>query len=263
MRLKLPDKAKTFCRKGWFRPAKPPHRAYPCVMRTKLEKLLAAYEAERASLTAEMEECVAEMDYGKARLFFKGLVRIKQQLQTLYNLQDEQHDEKERRTRSIKLFEEKLADAEDYMRAFYAQYLDNEKKKLAELAQAPAQKASIDPIIRDMLGRLLGGELTSFTLVLQDSKRLYCHIKVVKKTLFLTLPEIRRHKASYTLRKSHIRKFQGLGFRLYDDKDKLILFAPYSTLDEVSAVQCILARITFEVFYFKELAGETFIKYYP
>ena len=57
-------------------------------MRTKLQKLLAACEAERASLTAEMEECVAEMDCGKAHLFFKGLVRINQQLQTLNNLQD-------------------------------------------------------------------------------------------------------------------------------------------------------------------------------
>jgi len=78
----------------------------------------------------------------------------------------------------------------------------------------------------------------------------------------LTVPEVRRHKANYTLQKRHIGKFRSLGFRLYDSKDKLILIAPYSTLEEVKAVQLILARITFEVFYFKELAGETFIKYY-
>jgi hypothetical protein len=40
-------------------------------MSTKLEKLIAAHKAERASLTAEMEECVLTMDYGKARLFLK------------------------------------------------------------------------------------------------------------------------------------------------------------------------------------------------
>jgi hypothetical protein len=232
-------------------------------MPTKLEKLIAAYEAERASLTAEMEECVAEMDYGKGNLFFKSLARVNQQLQTLYNLQDGQHDEKERRKWSIKLFEEKLANAEEYMQGFYAQYLANEKEKLAELARSSAQKASIGRTVRDLLDKLLAGELASFTLVVKDSKRLHCHIRVVRKTLFLTVPEVRRHRESYTLQKSHIKKFQRLGFRWYDNKDKLILFAPYSTSEEVRAVQHILARIALEVFCPKELAGETFIKYHP
>jgi phage terminase Nu1 subunit (DNA packaging protein) len=233
-------------------------------MRTKLEKLIAAYEAERASLTAEMEECVAEMDYGKAHLFFKGLARVNQQLQTLYNLQDKCYDEKEHLTHAIKLFEERLVDVKDgdYTRDYYTQSLADKKEKLAELTQASAQKVSVGQTVRAMLGKLLVGELATFTLVLQDSERLHCHVKAVRRTLLLTVPEIRRHKANNTLRGSHVRKFLSLGFRLYDSKDKLILFAPYSTLEEVNAVQRILARITFEVFYFKELADETFIKYY-
>jgi hypothetical protein len=60
-------------------------------MSTKLEKLIATHKAERASLTAEMEECVLTMDYGKARLFFKGLARVNQQLETLRKLQDKWH----------------------------------------------------------------------------------------------------------------------------------------------------------------------------
>jgi hypothetical protein len=231
-------------------------------MRTKLEKLIAAYEAERASLTAEMEECVVEMDYKKAHLFFKGLARVNQQLQTLHNLQDKWHDEKEDLIRSINLFEERLVDVEEYMRDYYVRYLAYKKEKLAELPQSSAQQTSDGRTVRDALGKLLAGELASFTLVLQESKRLYCHVKAVRKTLFLTVPEIRRHKANHTLRKSHVRKFLSLGFRLYDSKDKLMLFAPYSTQEEANAVQRILARITFEVFYFKELKNETFIKYY-
>ena len=231
-------------------------------MSSKLEKLIAAYETERASLTAEMEECAAEMEYGKAHLFFKSLLIVNKQLQTLHNLQDERYDEKAHRACFINLLEEKLADAEEYMRGYYAQRLADEQKKLAEITRAPAQKAPAGQVVRDLLGRLLVGEVAGFTLVLQDSKRLYCHIRVVRKTLFLTIPEIRRHKVNYTLQKSHLRKFRSLGFCLYDNKDKLILFAPFSTSEEVRAVQRTLARITFEVFYFKELAGETFIKYY-
>jgi hypothetical protein len=232
-------------------------------MRTKLEKLIAAYEAERASLTAEMEECAADMDYGKARLFFKGLARVNQQLQTLYNLQDEWCDKKEQLARSIKFWEEKALAEEGYLLRYLTERIAEEKKKLAELQQASAQKVITSQVVRDTLGKLLVGELTSFTLVLQDSVRLYCAIKAVRRTLFLTVPEIRRHRANYTLRKSHVRKLQSLGFRSYDNKDKLILLASYSTSEDINAVQRILARITFEVFYFKSLAGETFIKYHP
>jgi hypothetical protein len=77
-------------------------------MSTKLEKLIATHKAERASLTAEMEECVLTMDYGKARLFFKGLARVNQQLETLHKLQKKWYYEKECLARSIKLWEERV-----------------------------------------------------------------------------------------------------------------------------------------------------------
>ncbi|MGI4865467.1 MAG: hypothetical protein ACRYFZ_16215 [Janthinobacterium lividum] len=233
-------------------------------MSSKLEKLIAFYEAERVSLTAELAECVAEADYKRVYLFSKGLGRINQQLQTLYNLRDKWHDEKEYRAHSIKFLEERVADGEtaEYVRRYYTERIAAEKKKLAELTQLPFQNSSVGQVMRDMLGKLLAGELAGFTLVLQDSRRLYCHIRLMRKTLFMTIPEVRRHRADYTLQKSHLRKFRSLGFGLYDTKDKLLLFAPYSTLEEVSAVQRTLARIAFEVFYFKDLTGETFIKYY-
>ena len=231
-------------------------------MSSKLEKLLAAYEAERASLTAEMEECVAEMDYGKAHLFFKGLARVNQQLQTFHNLQNKGHDEKEYLAQLIKFLEERIDGEEGYMSRYLTERVAEAKEKLAKLSCASAQKATVGHTVRDVLSKVLIGEIPGFTLVLQESKRLHCHLKLVRKTLILTIPEICRHKDNYTLEKRHVRSLKRLGFGLYDSKDKLMLFAPYCTLEEVSAVQRILARITFEVFYFKELAGETYIKYH-
>lgn len=232
-------------------------------MSKKLKTLLAAYEAERASLTAEMEECVADMDYGKARLFFKGLARVNQQLQTLYNLQDNGHDEKERLRHSIKFLEERIISEEEYMRRYLAERLAQEKEQLAELTLAAVSKQIAGYSVRDVLSKVLAGEITSFRLVFQDSQRLSCYIRLVRKTLMLTISEVRRHKQEYTLEKRQIKALIRLGFKLCDNQDKLMLFAPYSTLEDVRAIQRMLARITFEVFYFKDLAGETFIKYYP
>ena len=231
-------------------------------MSSKLEKLIAAYEAEQASLTAEMEECVAEMAYGKANLFFKGLARVNQQLQTLYNIQDKWHDKKERLARAIEFWEERAATEDGYLLRHLTERIGEEKQKLAELQRASAQKASASHNVRGALDRLLVGAITNCTLIFQAAQRLNCQLRLVRKTLILTIPEVCRHRANYTLEKRHIRYFKRLGFRLYDKKDKLMLFAPYSTVADVTAVQRILARITFEILSFQELTGETFIKYH-
>lgn len=232
-------------------------------MRTKLEKLIATYEAERVSLTAEMEECVAEMDYGKAHLFFKGLARVNQQLQTLYNLKDKGHDEKEHLVQSIKFLEERLASEEGYMHRYLTERVTEAKEKLTELNQLSTQKVTVGHVVRDVLSKLAAGEITGFVFVILDSKRLCCYFRLVRKTLILSIPEIRRHREEYTLNKRNVRQLKKLGFKLFDDKDKLMLFASYSTLEEANTIQITLARIIFDVFYFKGLEDETFIKYNP
>jgi hypothetical protein len=230
-------------------------------MRSNLEKLIAAYEAERASLTTEMEECVAEADYGKAHLFSKVIRQVNQQLQTLYNIQDKWHDEKERLVQWISYLEETKA-ANELSRHFTELIAEN-KEKLAALQHASAQKATPGRAVRDALNKLLTGEIRGFTLVFQESNRLSCHLRLVRRTLILTIPEIRRHKDDCTLEKRHLRKLKRLGFALYDNKDKLMLFAPYSAIDDIKVIQLVLARITFEVFNFKDFVGDTLLKYYP
>jgi hypothetical protein len=231
-------------------------------MSRKLEKLIASYEAEHASLTTELEECVADMDYSRAHLFLKALGKVDQQLQTLFNIRDKWHDEREHLVRWIKYLEEEATKEGYSTLGYFKEQINARKEKLAALPSASAQKASAGHNVHATLISLLAGEITGCTLVFQESRQLHCHIRLVRKTLILTVPEVQRHKADYTLYKNHIRKFKSLGFRLYDSKDKLMLFAPYSTLKEVDAVHLILARITFEIFYFQQLAGETFIKYH-
>lgn len=232
-------------------------------MSSKLEKLIAFYEAERNSIKAELEERLAERDYSRVHLFSKASDRISQQLQTLYNLQDKWYDEKEQLEHWIKLLEKSLVAGDEHnMSEYYAYRIAAEKESLAELSDTAVQKSPLGSLLHKMLLKLLSKELGSFILVLLNSRKLLCHIRLARNTLILTIPEVRRHRADYTLQERQIKKFKSLGFRLYDNKDKLMLFAPYSTLEEVDAVQLILARITFEVFYFKQLAGETFIKYH-
>jgi small-conductance mechanosensitive channel len=231
-------------------------------MRSKLEKLIAAYEAERLNLSTEREECVAELDYERAHSFSKALRRVDQQLQTLYNLRDKWHDEKEHLGDSIKHWEAKMLGEQGYMRRYLTERVAEAKQELAELNLVSTQEVTVGHTVRDVLSKLLTGEITGFTLVLHQANQLNCHIRLVKKTLILTLSEVRRHRDSYMIKEKDINFFKRLGFQLYDNKDKLMLFAPYSAEEHVKVVQLLLARITFDIFYFKEFAGETFIKYH-
>ncbi|WP_210522189.1 hypothetical protein [Hymenobacter terricola] len=78
----------------------------------------------------------------------------------------------------------------------------------------------------------------------------------------ITLPEVQRHRVGYQLRKKQIKVLQRLGFQLYDHKDKLILFLPFSISAEIPAVKYVLAKIAFEVFYFKDFSQDSYIKYH-
>jgi hypothetical protein len=149
-----------------------------------------------------------------------------------------------------------------YMRRYLTERVAEAKQELAELNLVSTQEVTVGHTVRDVLSKLLTGEITGFTLVLHQANQLNCHIRLVKKTLILTLSEVRRHRDSYMIKEKDINFFKRLGFQLYDNKDKLMLFAPYSAEEHVKVVQLLLARITFDIFYFKEFAGETFIKYH-
>ena len=78
--------------------------------------------------------------------------------------------------------------------------------------------------------------------------------------MIISFPEARRHAAKYLLYKKNTRILKSLGFRFYNNKDKLIAFLPFSNSVDVGLIRAILARITFDVFYFKEFEGGSFIR---
>jgi hypothetical protein len=90
----------------------------------------------------------------------------------------------------------------------FTERIAEEKRKLAELEQESAQKIQPRHSVRIALSSLLAGEITGCTLVFHTSNRLTCDIRLVRKTLILTAPEIRRYKEDYTLRKRPIKCFR-------------------------------------------------------
>ncbi|SFP93892.1 hypothetical protein [Hymenobacter arizonensis] len=234
-------------------------------MSTKLQKIIRYYEAERGLLTAQLAECIAEDDYGTARRLSKGVTLVNQRLQTLLNLHDGRHDENERVIRLLQMLEESMGSQTSIgSQKFYAEQILAVQKQLVEFERPPV-KPSASPkatALNDALRRLLDKQIESFTFVFNQAERFNIVVNRVRRTVMITLPEVKRHAENYLLTKKQIRNIKSLGFRLYDNGDKFILFLPYTTILDASSVQHVLLRIAFEIFYFKEFTGQSRIKYW-
>lgn len=233
-------------------------------MSAQLKRLISCYEAEHRALTAAIDECVAEGEYATAHRLAKGLWRVGRKLQIMKNLHDPLHEQKESTLRRIQGLEELSASLSGRMLDYYLELIATEKQKLADLQTRVPEKSTVPPAtaLHQALTKLLEVRIAGFTLVLNESERLQLTLKLLRRTLFVMLPEVRRHRAAYTLQKRHIRCLKGLGFRLYDHKDKLLLFLPFGEATAIKEVEIMLARIVFDCFYSGELKGAAAIKYY-
>lgn len=98
--------------------------------------------------------------------------------------------------------------------------------------------------------------------MIDELQLLYCNIRLARKTLIMSIPEIKRHRIDDRFRKVQLAHMKRLGFRLYDQNDKLMLILPYSKHEELEHVKSVLAQLVFEVFYFKEFSGQAYVSYF-
>ena len=234
-------------------------------MSSKLEKLIAYHEAEYAALTAQIDECIREMEYKMAHRFAKGLFVVGEKLQALHNLQDKYYDEKKEITRRLAIYNNKLSqEASDYMRGYWQEAIAGLEQKLKDGPgnQQPAFANSKSRVIQQALHKLLSAEIAQFKLMLDEAQMLCCNIRLVRKTLIVSIPEIRRHQQDGRFGKKQLAHMKRLGFRSYDQRDKQILMLPYSERDDLEYVKQVLARLAFDVFRVNELSDHAYVSYF-
>ncbi|MFD2717487.1 hypothetical protein ACFST9_02100 [Hymenobacter monticola] len=231
-------------------------------MRRKLHQLISHYEAERQLLTAQLNECVEEFDYGMAHRFAKGLFLVNTQLQTLYNLRDNRHDEKEHTVRHIESLEKFSQQERARGRDYYVAWIADERKKLAQWEVQAHLPRPQTTAVAEALRKLLESRITGFTLTFSRAMGLYCTFRLARRTLIITLPEARRLRERYHLTKKRRRVLQRLGFRRYDQGDKLISFRPLATDADIGDIIRLLSHMAFELFYYREFDQESYLSYF-
>ncbi|MDO7852323.1 hypothetical protein [Hymenobacter convexus] len=233
-------------------------------MSSRLQKLIAHYEAEEALLLAERAERLEEWDYGMAHRFTKALAEVYEQLHILNNLADPLHDEKQRAADMLKRLENRSVEEAEYLQQYRQKQLVEARARLAALqAQArPNSAGAKSNHIEETLTMLLHGQIAGFSLVINPQQRLACNLRLVRRTLLITVPEIRRHRAEYRIQKKQLRFLQSLGFRLYDQRDKLLLYTSFAVPEDIVKVKTLLARLVLDGFYYQEMVEHSYISYW-
>ena len=234
------------------------------MMSSKLSKLIAYHETARSQLLAQIADFLAESEYSLAHRHSKALRIVEEKLRTYHALADPLHDEKALRIKNIERLKKHIAAGTSNVQlSYYLERLLQEQQRLDELNQAVAATPgqSKKSILQDVLSKLLERKIDKFTLIIDEAEGVHGTIQLVRRILIIDFLHIQRLVTNCVLCKKQIKYFQSLGFRLYDSKDKLMLFLPYSTKEDLFTVKTILARIVFEAFAPKAFSETAYVKY--
>jgi hypothetical protein len=228
-----------------------------------LQTLIQILEEEKSNLLKLIDESVKDQEYLFAHFHSEALRQVNSQLQTLKNLDDVLYDEKNSKLETIerlkKLLETGKSDRigeylNEQIRVYY-----EDLQKLNEITPAPRQE-STQHILNNYFNLLFEHKIRVFRLVLNKSENLALEIKRIKGTIRVTLPYVNRLIKEYILFEERINKLMGLGFKLSGKRDKLILTLTGDKNELKEKLRTILLIIVFEVFYYKEFNGQTYIE---
>lgn len=235
-------------------------------MSKKLRKIIAYYEDERDRLDALIAECLAEYEYKLAHRNQKSLGLINRRLQVDYSLADPLHDQKTGLQRQIdglyKMLRDRIEADSVRVQAYLMANIQRKQQELANLNQMPPA-VPVPPTLAfdEVLEKLLNRTVERFTLTIGAAGKVCFTGRLVRRTLIITLVQMRWVGEKYGLFKDQRKYLQLLGFRWYDQRDKLMLFLPYTEKQHIHDVKRLFAQIVFEVFYFKEFEGGASLKY--
>lgn len=230
----------------------------------QLQLLISLYEEEKVRLQKLIDECLVETEYLMAHYHSQALYQLNGRLQTLKNIDDKLFDEKDFKQRRIDSIQKQIeAESSDYMKEYYVKDLQRAKEELEKLNQIskPATLPDNETLLAETLKKLVDKKVKNLKLILKKADNLFLGFSYSNRVLKVTLPYVKQHTKKWTLHDDNIKSFKNLGFDLTESETKLILTLTGDKEDILKQVKLILAKVVFEIFYFKEFENESYIEF--
>jgi uncharacterized membrane protein len=230
----------------------------------QLDLVISLYEAEEAQLEKLVESCLFEHEHLMAHHHSRALNRVGGRLTTLYNLRDGLYNSKEIARRGIESVQRLM---ETELRGSIKEYLSVDlerlKERLAQMEQVdpPATQPVDERLLLGTIGRLMDGKVKNLKLVLKESDNLLLKFTYSGKAMKLTLPYVKSLKKKAIFHSWTLAAFQKLGFVLSADEARLALTIRGDREKIMQALEVVLSKIVFEVFYYREFSKQSYLAF--
>lgn len=230
-------------------------------MNIYLTELIDLLEDEGLRLETIMKACVAESDYKHAHKYQKALHKVNRQLQTLNGLQDPSYKEKSMLKHTQEIYIKYLADPKYAgMTDYFLDKMNETQQKLYIPSASPPQYDTQE--IDDALFQLVEKKITGFKFNLQKQSNLYLRFQLIGHSLKLSITPFKELMNEDVLYKEEKKALKSLGFTNSLGKEYLYCMVDVSRFKDALAIKTLLARIVFEVFFYRELDRPATIEIY-
>lgn len=232
----------------------------------KFNAVVAYWENERNELIALIETYVKEQEYELAHFHQQALTTVNGRLQTLKNIENKLFDRKYFMQEGINHLRKLLeGEPREELKAHWRNEMDRREKELQRLNQEAKQiNPTTNPnIFTESLIALVDGKIRGCKLTLKKSHNLTLLFSYKKQILTIKLPNVKQLSKSWMLEDEKILQLDHLGFRMQPDGRTLILQLKGERESVLYEAMLILAKVVFELFYFKVFENETFLEIVP
>jgi hypothetical protein len=231
------------------------------MVKSALQELIEFYELEKAGLEISIKTFLEELEYKMAHYQLRGLKKVNKTLQTLYNLADPLYDTRTR-LESEKNVYEKLRN-EWKNNAYFDEKIIKIDQLLEALSREKTKQALDGQEFDDALYDVIEGKTKGFRFHLRKSANFWIDFRTANDTtMIISVTPTTQITEDYFLTKSHIHGFTGLGFIFNKAAGTLEYVYHTTSFKNVFFVKILIARIIFDIFYYKVFDHPAFIEYY-
>jgi hypothetical protein len=147
----------------------------------------------------------------------------------------------------------------------FKEYLKKEIGKLEreqlELEQQAKTSVSESLILTGYLDSLISKKIKKIRLYLNKSTNFIIDIRGNRSGIKILIPNLKGLRNGLTIHEEKLQHFLGIGFELDKNQNKLSLLLVNQDKEKLlRELKIIISKIVFEIFYFKEFEGETFVE---
>jgi prefoldin subunit 5 len=230
------------------------------MLKSELDAVIEYYETEKNNLEFLIKECVEEMDYFLAHQHFRALRRVNSKLQTLHNLKDPHYDSKESLERWKALYEDRLYNEKsEGLSNYYKEKIESLENELHELNNSQKKFSRDGQELDDCIYDLAEGNLSAFKFYLKKEGNFFLELRRINDLLIISFPP-NADLQEYSITDSNLKSLISLGFCSNEVTGRLEYTYDLKSFSNSIFVKTLIARIIFDVYYYKELDNPTFIE---